>query len=244
MLTRRTALKSPDGSIGRILNHAAWKATRGRSRRPSMHFHGVRNPREALALARLIFDYPSGEEEVVRNFEERKKRSVEERRKRDERNRARQDALRDIDSEEEVVFENPALNQETAPESVVEKSAPRLELGYDYGELMKIARIAARNSKRIRVAYKEKDEKKTRVEENRHFLKLDGRRLGSDIDDYAFMGDNFPGWLEILKTFFVEVIQPLQKSTPRAYKKAAEALKKLGESVYPGNRLKEWHNLF
>lgn len=112
-------------------------------------------------------------------------------------------------------------------------------------ELLKIAEIAVQYSGgRLRLAFNEEDENKEFVGGAARFLKLDEKRLGRDIELYGFMGDDIVGWQQVLAMFLQEILLPLKSKLPKSYAKAGEALRKLGESVYPENMLRQWRDLF
>ena len=58
------------------------------------------------------------------------------------------------------------------------------------------------------------------------------------------MGDSHLGWEPTLVMFLEEVIIPLKNKLPESYAKASEELRKLGETVYTGQMLEMWHDLF
>lgn len=112
-------------------------------------------------------------------------------------------------------------------------------------ELLKIAEIAVQHSgDRLRLAFNEEDASKEFVGGAAHFLKLDGKRIGRDIELYGFIGDDIAGWQQVLAMFLEEIVLPLKSVLPKSYAEAGEALKTLGESAYPENILQQWHDLF
>jgi hypothetical protein len=111
-------------------------------------------------------------------------------------------------------------------------------------EILRIAELAVQHSNGLlRLAYNEEDEGDEFTGGAQRFLKLDGKRLGRDLELYGFMA-NIAGWERILVEFLLEVILPLKKASPESYAKAGEALRLLGESVYQSDKLEEWNNLF
>lgn len=112
-------------------------------------------------------------------------------------------------------------------------------------ELLKITEIAVQHSSgRLRLAFNEEDESEEFVGGAARFLKLDGKRLGRDIELYGFMGDDIAGWQQTFAMFLEEILLPLKSVLPESYAKAGEALHTLGESVYPENILQQWRDLF
>ena len=112
-------------------------------------------------------------------------------------------------------------------------------------EVLKIAEIAVQHSGgRLRLVFNEEDESEEFVGGAARFLKLDGKRLGRDIELYGFMGDDIVGWQQTLAMFLEEIIFPLKSELAESYAKAGEALRTLGESVYPENILQQWRDLF
>jgi len=111
--------------------------------------------------------------------------------------------------------------------------------------LHEIAEIAVQNSgKRLHLAFNVADDSNKRSQDAAHFLKLDGVRIGRDIETYGFMGDLVVGWEQTLPMFLGEVIFPLKNVLPESYNKAGEALRALGETVYQESELQEWRELF
>ena len=112
-------------------------------------------------------------------------------------------------------------------------------------ELFNIVGLAVWDSGgRLRIAFNEEYESEDFVDSAARFLKLDGKRLGRDIKLYCFMGDEIVGWQQTLVMFLEEIILPLKSKLPESYAKASEALRTLGESVYPENILQQWRDLF
>ncbi|PJA90233.1 MAG: hypothetical protein CO137_00770 [Candidatus Magasanikbacteria bacterium CG_4_9_14_3_um_filter_32_9] len=116
-------------------------------------------------------------------------------------------------------------------------------------KLFEIAEIAVHHSGgRLSLVFNEEDKSEKFVGDARHFLKLDGTRLGRDIELYGFMGDSIAGWEQTFVMFLEEVLSPLKSVLPESYDKAVEALRTLGESVvysnHPENILQQWRELF
>jgi hypothetical protein len=76
-----------------------------------------------------------------------------------------------------------------------------------------------------------------------HFLKLDGRRLGRDIELYAFMSE-VGGARNGLVDFASEVIVPLKSASPSAYSKGCELMKQFGALIFSGTELIKWCEVF
>ena len=111
-------------------------------------------------------------------------------------------------------------------------------------ELLKIVEIAVQHSDgRLRLAFNEEDETEQFLASAQRFLKLDGKRIGRDLELYGFMGDNVIGWQQALVMFFEEIIFPLRTKVPQSYLEAGEALCLLGESIYPEGILQPWCDL-
>lgn len=112
-------------------------------------------------------------------------------------------------------------------------------------DLLKIAEVAVQYSDgRLRLAFNEEDDSEDFVGGAARFLKLDGKRLGRDIELYGFMDDSIAGWQQTLAMFLEEILLPLKSVLPESYTKAGEALRTLGESIYPDNILQQWRDLF
>jgi hypothetical protein len=110
-------------------------------------------------------------------------------------------------------------------------------------KLLQVARnIAEASGGRVRLAFQEDCESWDHIASAAHFLKLDERRLGRDIELYGFMGkvDGKPAAL----TYFVEeVVLPL-RPIPEPYAVAVGAMKTLGREIFPADMIEEWDALF
>ncbi|MFH1233679.1 MAG: hypothetical protein V1649_03460 [Patescibacteria group bacterium] len=112
-------------------------------------------------------------------------------------------------------------------------------------KLFEIAKTAVQYSgDHLRLAFNEEDGSEKFVSDAAHFLKLDGKRLGRDIELYGFMGDSIAGWQQTLAMFLEEILLPLKSMLPESYAKAGEALRTLGELVYPDDIIQQWRELF
>lgn len=113
-------------------------------------------------------------------------------------------------------------------------------------ELMDIAKeIVRRSGGRARLAFKEADTTKAPVKDAAHFIKVDGKRVGRDIEMYGFFGDFLEGWPMTLAEFLAEVLVPVRSlRLKRSYKVAASMLKKMGQELVPAKNLKAWNSLF
>ncbi len=129
----------------------------------------------------------------------------------------------------------------------VEVPIPQLkELEGKGAELLKIAESAVEASEgRLRIAAHEEDESEAINYTGGRFLKLDGKRLGRDIELYAFMGEMSEGggWNAILPMFLEEVLLEFQRELPESYALSSERLQALGRSVYKGRQLQKWNEL-
>jgi|WetSurMetagenome_2_1015567.scaffolds.fasta_scaffold54768_3 hypothetical protein len=112
-------------------------------------------------------------------------------------------------------------------------------------ELLQMAEAAvAISDGRLRLVHNQEDNSEKLEREAARFLKLDGHRLGRDIELYDFMGRGPVGWEGTLPMILEEVILPLRKELPKSYETASEKLKKMGEPVYKGDILNSWNELF
>jgi hypothetical protein len=133
---------------------------------------------------------------------------------------------------------------EPCREVVISRHEP-VKLESNEAELFKIVEIAVQYSGgRLRLAFNEEDNSKQFVDGAAHFLKLDEKRIGRDIELYGFMGDSIAGWQHTLAIFLEEILFPFKSKLPKSYAEAGKALRTLGESVYPKNILQQWRNLF
>jgi hypothetical protein len=112
-------------------------------------------------------------------------------------------------------------------------------------ELLRIAEVAVQHSgERLRLAHNEDDASENFVADAAHFIKFDGKRVGRDVELYGMMGELVEGWQSTLVRFLEEVLMPLKRELPESYAKAGEALRILGESVYPAEILQDWRGIF
>lgn len=142
------------------------------------------------------------------------------------------------------ILSNLRKIDEPRREIVIPRREP-VKLEGKRAELLKIAEIAVQHSSgRLRLAFNEEDESEEFVGSAARFLKLDGKRLGRDIELYGFMGDAIAGWQETLAMFLEEILFPIKSKLPKSYAMAGEMLRTLGESVYPKKIIQKWRDLF
>jgi len=104
--------------------------------------------------------------------------------------------------------------------------------------------IVDNSSGRARLAFNEKDDSKGKLETSAHFIKIDGRRVGRDIELYGCEA-GLVDWEIVLTMFFEEVLLPVRKSgLEDSYKAAAAMLRNLGHEVFKPNLIQEWDELF
>jgi tetrahydromethanopterin S-methyltransferase subunit G len=105
--------------------------------------------------------------------------------------------------------------------------------------LLEIAEAIAATNANIRLAYNEKDNSKGVNLEAAHFLKRSGKRVGRDIELYAFMGE-ISSVIEMLCDFLNEVLCPLklQNSPP------GQAVLDWGYEELSIDQWDEWEALF
>lgn len=109
--------------------------------------------------------------------------------------------------------------------------------------LMKIATdIAEASSGKFRLARNEADDLRTPDKEAAHFLKMDERRYGRDIELYGLM-ELAVGEGGALLQFAEEIVLPLKQLAPGPYAVAVEALKSMGRTIFPA-QADEWNALF
>jgi hypothetical protein len=95
---------------------------------------------------------------------------------------------------------------------------------------------------RLRVAHNEEDQTADPQPEAAHFLKLDGKRLGRDLELYAFMV-KLAG-AAALADFIAEVLIRLRGELPGAYAAAAADFKTHGRAHVPPDMRDAWNKLF
>lgn len=141
------------------------------------------------------------------------------------------------------ILSNIRKIDEPCREIVIPRREP-IKLEGALAELLKVVEIAVQHSDgRLRLAFNEEDETEQFLASAQRFLKLDGKRIGRDLELYGFMGDNVIGWQQTLVIFLEEILLPLKGELPKSYTKASRALCTLGELIYPENVLQLWRDL-
>ena len=105
--------------------------------------------------------------------------------------------------------------------------------------LLDIAAAIAMQNTGIRLAYNEEDDSTDINEEAAHFLKYKERRVGRDIELYAFMGEIF-GDIAMLCDFIAEVLFPLNQQNSIA----AQAVQDWGCELIDAERWDDWRACF
>jgi len=105
------------------------------------------------------------------------------------------------------------------------------------------AMVAASGS-RLSVARNEADDTVEPEPEAATFLKLDGSRLGRDLEVYAFMATIHGSWEPVLPDMAEELVLPLRRECPGAYAAAVDALLGMGRAVYGADRQEAWADIF
>lgn len=93
----------------------------------------------------------------------------------------------------------------------------------------------------IRLAFHEADESKTYEGEAAHFLKHNEKRIGRDLELYAFMSE-VAGIGDMLTRLLQEVLWKL-KEVVSAYGAAMEYMKLWGLDVFPEKLHKDWESI-
>lgn len=94
---------------------------------------------------------------------------------------------------------------------------------------------------KILMVFNEEDETGQTNKEAAHFLKYDNKRLGRDLELYAFM-DEIMGTPMVLTHLLEEIIFPIKKE--KWSKSSADYLKKWGTEIIKPENVSEWINLF
>ena len=109
-------------------------------------------------------------------------------------------------------------------------------------DFLQIAKtIAELSGGKIRIAFNEKDDSTAEDKEAAHFLKLNDKREGRDIELYGLMAKISP---EQALPDFLGLLLSFKKECPESYEKASVQLKELGSRVYTGDILNDWNGLF
>lgn len=94
----------------------------------------------------------------------------------------------------------------------------------------------------IYMVFNEKAESNKTDKEAAHFLKLDGKRLGRDLELYNFMV-KIMGLEGVLVRLLEEILIPIKK-LELSYSKGSSYLKDWGCEVFKPELKEEWTNLF
>ena len=105
--------------------------------------------------------------------------------------------------------------------------------------LLDIAAVIAMQNTDIRLAYNEKDDSTDTNKDAAHFLKYKEKRVGRDIELYAFMA-KMSSDISALVDFLDEVIIPLNLHDSIA----AYAIEVWGIELLPEEHWEEWKDLF
>lgn len=109
--------------------------------------------------------------------------------------------------------------------------------------LLKIATdIAAASPQVFRLAHNEANVSRAHDKEAAHFLKLNEKRFGRDIELYGLMELN-QGRAGALVQFAEEIVLPLKKLDSTAYAAAVEGMRFMGDAVFP-DKIDDWMALF
>src|SRR3989338_10240222 len=112
------------------------------------------------------------------------------------------------------ILSNLRKIDEPRREVVIPRREP-VKLEGKRAELLKIAELAVQHSGgRLRLAFNEEDESEEFIGGAARFLKLDGKRLGRDIELYGFMGDDIVGWRQTLPVVLEGSIFSLKGELP------------------------------
>jgi len=103
----------------------------------------------------------------------------------------------------------------------------------DFSEwVMELARVIADNSGgAITLVEREQDDTSSVCDDAAHFLKLNHKRLGRDVELYGFMG-KITGIEPVLPDILMEIMLPIKADCSESYEKAAEMMKERGKVVY------------
>lgn len=111
--------------------------------------------------------------------------------------------------------------------------------------LMSMAKAMAAGSDGVlRLARNEADATTARDPEAATFLKLNGRRLGRDLEVYAFMAEINGGWEPVLPDLAAELVLQVRREAPDAYAVGAETLVSMGRSIYTADQQEQWADIF
>ncbi len=109
----------------------------------------------------------------------------------------------------------------------------------DFLQLAKI--IAEASNGKIRIAFNEQNESTIKDEQAAHFLKLNGKRVGRDMEVYGLMA-KFSQENALVE--FLELLVFVKEECLVSYQKASIALKDLGTKVFKEDLLEDWNKLF
>jgi hypothetical protein len=107
-----------------------------------------------------------------------------------------------------------------------------------------VGKIVESAGGKVRVALNEEDDSTEAQPEAAHFLKVEDKRLGRDIEIYGFMGE-VAGGASAVASFLEEVAIPLKGVLePDAHSQVMGDVEQLGDEVCPEDIRASWHAIF
>ncbi len=113
-------------------------------------------------------------------------------------------------------------------------------MNYDIFELANV--MVNASGGRLRVAHNEQDNSTDSQTEAAHFLKVDEKRLGRDLELYSFMSE-IMGWPALVATLLAELLLPIKSIGP-VYDAGREILLCWGRDIYTPEQYTEFVTLF
>lgn len=104
--------------------------------------------------------------------------------------------------------------------------------------------MVADSGGRLRIAHSEQDDTREPEKEAASFFKLDGKRLGRDIELYHFMGASIMGWPATIVDLVMEVLLPIKDVVPASYGAGRAMLLRWGRAAYTAEQYQEFVTLF
>lgn len=102
--------------------------------------------------------------------------------------------------------------------------------------------LVAQSTDQLRIAHNEKDATTENDIEAAHFLKLDGKRIGRDLELYGFMA-KIMGEGPMLTHLMSEILYGV-KHLEAAYQTGSECLREWGIDIFEADKHKDWIALF
>lgn len=110
-------------------------------------------------------------------------------------------------------------------------------------DFMRIAKVIVENSGgKIRLAFGEKSNSLLEDKEVQHFLKLNEKRIGEDIEYYGSVSVKNNIGHALPELYFL--IKEIKTDCPLSYTEAISLIQEVGNKIFEGDILVNWNRMF